>query len=227
VRMLVVSLLPFLFVAADPPGKPDELRGVWTVESAEIIGKNSTDADGFASVVVVVAKDAVFLRAEEVRVWGKLRLDSHTTPHTIDFSFRETTDRDEIKVPGLYELNGRVLRTIWSRPGEARPTDFNAMPQSPQFIFKKVIAEDKVSPSPPATPKLKNPVSTDESPKDALLRALKVFDQADLDAATDLYDYSGALGKDYVRSICKYEIALSHFKQTMRRRFGKMIAKSA
>jgi hypothetical protein len=63
-------------------------------------------------------------------------------------------------------------------------------------------------------------VPVNETPKEALLRACKVMDSLDLDAAIELYNATNEFEKQNTRIACKYYVAVTRVELAVRKRFG-------
>jgi hypothetical protein len=64
-------------------------------------------------------------------------------------------------------------------------------------------------------------IPADETPQQALVRGAKVMDRFDVDAAVELYEYSGSLEKQLVKTYCNYAVEVTRVEQAMKKRFGE------
>jgi hypothetical protein len=90
------------------------------------------------------------------------------------------------------------------------------------FVVLGMFAEMGAAEQPAAqanTPSAKIPA--DETPEQALVRGTRVIDQLDVDAAMDLYRYSGDLEKQFVKAYCKYAIEATRVELAVKKRFGQ------
>ena len=53
------------------------------------------------------------------------------------------------------------------------------------------------------------------------MRGTRVIDQLDVDAAMDLYSYSGDLEKQFVNAYCKYAVEVTRVELAVKKRFGQ------
>jgi hypothetical protein len=79
-------------------------------------------------------------------------------------------------------------------------------------------------PSPPATPPAHPPIPKDETPRQALLRGMKVYDSGDIEAAMELFHFVGDEEKKMARLEGESSIAIAHLEKVVKAKFGKDVS---
>jgi uncharacterized protein (TIGR03067 family) len=143
-RRLILVLPICLLIAAEPPkndAKKDRelLQGEWQMVSGEREGRKLPDniveggkrrTEGDETTVEINGQ--VFMKA-------KFTIDPSKKPKTIDYRVSEGSNKDKM-VPGIYEIDGDMVKFCFSAPDSERPTDFTAKEGSKRTlsVWKRV-----------------------------------------------------------------------------------------
>jgi len=110
----------------------ERLQGSWTLVSMESEG-NEAPADHIEGWGAVYEGDTLTLKVkDQVRRRGIITIDPTRTPRAINTWDQDGPYQDQT-VAGIYELEGDTLKLCFSRPGEARPTEFSTK-KGPGFL---------------------------------------------------------------------------------------------
>jgi hypothetical protein len=63
--------------------------------------------------------------------------------------------------------------------------------------------------------------SANETPEQALVRGTRIIDELNVDAAVELYSYSGDQEKQFVKAYCKYAVEVTRVELAVKKRFGQ------
>lgn len=97
------------------------LKGTWKLTKLEAAGVASNPK--FTEKLVFIINDDTFTLSDgELNPTTKYKLNLATKPKQLDITPTEGPQKDK-PVPGIYELNGEVLKICFSRDGQ-RPTTF-------------------------------------------------------------------------------------------------------
>ena len=104
----------------------DLLQGVWVAEAYERDGQ-PVGAAVLRITQIIIEGDA--LELIESRQEGEMvtiKLDTSANPKKIDLRIAKGSDAGKI-APGIYRLDGDVLRICWAAPGQERPMAFTTI----------------------------------------------------------------------------------------------------
>jgi uncharacterized protein (TIGR03067 family) len=139
-RCISMVLVAGLLVAADTKkddAKKDQeaLRGVWTLVSTQVGGKDSVE-EPKGTNLVIDGDTFTIKKGDEVRIKGTYKIDPSKTPKAIDLTITEGKERDKGKILlGIYELGKEGLKWCSSEPGGTeRPMEFSAKEGSKDFL---------------------------------------------------------------------------------------------
>jgi uncharacterized protein (TIGR03067 family) len=129
-----------------PPSKEEPMSDAAKAELEKfqggwILTEHSTGAPAKEPVVgkLVVTGDKYEFTINGNKTLGKLRLDPSKTPKHIDAIITDPETGAEAVLPGIYELDGDVQKSIFAQSGRPRPLDFTARAGAglQLFVFKK------------------------------------------------------------------------------------------
>ena len=127
-----------LAAADDDPKVKAELtkfQGTWVVIYAEKAGEKQEVGDHQLKFDGETFSHSSDGHAEEK---GTFKLDPSKNPKEIDIRLRETDNRDEKTVLGIYTWDGENLKLCLGEPGGGtRPKDFTTMPEGRNLIVVK------------------------------------------------------------------------------------------
>ena len=110
------------------PKDLDSLQGSWSITALEVEGQPMPAA--MLSDARVVIKNGRFTSTGMGAVYeGVLELDSSKNPRKLDMKFDAGPEKGATN-PGIYELDGDVLRICFNTRGSARPSSFATTPGS-------------------------------------------------------------------------------------------------
>jgi|GEM_PF-4602568 len=113
----------------------EKFQGSW------ILTEHSTGAPAKEPVVgkLVVTGDKYEFTINGNKTLGRLRLDPGKAPKHIDAIISDPQSGADAVLPGIYEFDGDVQRSIFAQSGRPRPLDFTVRAGSGQqlFVFKK------------------------------------------------------------------------------------------
>ncbi len=116
---------------ATPPG--NALHGVWHLSGGESDGKALSEAQ-FAGGELVIQDDRYTITLPELgTVTGTQELGTSGEFKTIDIT-DDNGPRAGQTCLGIYELNGDEFRVAFAAPGEDRPSKFETMPGSGEWM---------------------------------------------------------------------------------------------
>ena len=105
-------------------GDADKMQGVWEIEKLEQDGESAADASIMKKVII---KDDQFAfryylprSKEDGDLVYNFQLDESKNPRQI----RLRSSAEGELPPGIYELDGEILKVCWSRKDPNPPTDF-------------------------------------------------------------------------------------------------------
>lgn len=126
---LLAALAAGLLIAADA-GKDKaakegtKLEGTWTIASV-VRNDNPLPEDRLKDARIVFQGETfTHKQGEKTLAKGRFRLDPGKKPGVIDLVVKG--EKKEETTLGIYELEGDVLRICGARPGQERPTKFEA-----------------------------------------------------------------------------------------------------
>ena len=103
------------------------LQGEWSMVSGSADGQSMPDE--MRKQMKRVCKDdvATTTMGGQVFLKAKFVLDPSKKPKAIDYEMLDGVTKGK-KQLGIYEVSGDTFKSCFSKPGEARPTDFTSMP---------------------------------------------------------------------------------------------------
>jgi uncharacterized protein (TIGR03067 family) len=128
-----------LLAAADDAkeaGKKDQeaLKGTWTIVSAERDGRKFTEAQ-LKGVVGTFDEGKVSVQRQGQTIFeGTVKLDPTKKPKAIDVTQTSEGDNKGKTFPGIYEIEGDMMKVCSVDPGKERPTQFSGKAGSGQFL---------------------------------------------------------------------------------------------
>jgi uncharacterized protein (TIGR03067 family) len=127
----------FLLLAAtsavtdEPRPLPKEIQGEWVAVELEYRGQRPP-ADVISKYQVVVKEDKLTLwplmmangqfNVEGDTLEVQCQYDPKASPKTIDLIFKE--GNEEIRMLGIYAIEGKQLKICWQHDGKGRPKEF-------------------------------------------------------------------------------------------------------
>ncbi len=121
----VLALVSALLLTADAPVDSDlaKLQGTWALVTMEVDGE-AVPPENFRDWNSNYEGNKLTLRAgETIRRRGVVTLEPSRKPKAINTWDQDGPFEDQT-VPGIYEIDGDVLRLCFARPGEDRPKEF-------------------------------------------------------------------------------------------------------
>lgn len=138
-RHVLVLFAAGLALAADPKDDParddkEKMQGTWTVEAASK-GGEALPRDKIDKMRVTITGDKIVIRDGEAgrTEEATFKLDPAAKPKTMDVI--PGGGPSEKAVPGIYQLDGDVLKLCWSKGGKDRPTDFTTGKEDRRMMF--------------------------------------------------------------------------------------------
>jgi uncharacterized protein (TIGR03067 family) len=111
------------------------LQGTWSGSYVEG-GKPLADKEKAVKVKLVVKADKYTVFLDDAKAAeGQIKLDASKKPRTIDAVAAGGPLKGMVQ-QGIYALEGDELRVLFSKPGEARPTEFKAREGTDQMLAK-------------------------------------------------------------------------------------------
>ena len=137
-RVLLLVAAGLLVAAEDPKAdaKKDKenIQGAWKAVSGEAGGRPMSE-ERVNSIKIVITADKITVNGvgENARV-STYKIDPAQKPKTIDL----TNEMDET-APGIYELDGDMLKVCWNQGGSELPKKFESKPdtQVRLMVFKR------------------------------------------------------------------------------------------
>ena len=119
------ALAAALLMTADAPADPDldKLQGTWVMVSMESEGEQVAPENLKDSTSEYRGNALTLRKGETVRRRGIVTLNPSRKPKAINTWDQDGPFADQT-VPGIYELDGDVLKLCFARPGEERPKEF-------------------------------------------------------------------------------------------------------
>jgi uncharacterized protein (TIGR03067 family) len=129
-----IALTVGSFTQAVKPTTAESLQGTWILTSIN----GQTPPDGAPEVSLTFAGDKYHQTiGGEVNERGTIKLDTTTTPVTIDLVIAEGSDAGKIQL-GVVEVTDGTIRCSLNQPGAAqRPGDFTVKEGVIMFVGKK------------------------------------------------------------------------------------------
>ncbi len=122
--LFAVAAALLLNAGAPADSDLDKLQGTWVLAAMESDGE-AVPAESFKGWNSEYKGNKLTLRAgETVRRRGIITLEPSRKPKAINTWDQDGPFADQT-VPGIYELDGDVLRLCFARPGEDRPKEFS------------------------------------------------------------------------------------------------------
>ena len=135
VGMLMGADSPKVDVA--PSG--DAFQGVWLLSSGEADGEALLQTQLKGGTLVIKGDRYTVTLADIGTVTGTQKLGATQELKTIDIVDASGPREGKICL-GIYELNGNEFRVVFASPGEARPSKFETLPDSGQWmhVWKRI-----------------------------------------------------------------------------------------
>jgi uncharacterized protein (TIGR03067 family) len=137
---LAVSML----MGADAPNNDvapnaDAFNGVWQLSSGEADGKVLSETQLKGGKLVIKDTRYTVTLANIGTVTGTQKLDATQELKTIDITDASGPHEGKTCL-GIYELKGNEFRVVFASPGGARPSKFETMPDSGQWmhVWKRI-----------------------------------------------------------------------------------------
>lgn len=111
----------------------DAFQGVWQLSGGEADGKSLSPAQTKDGKLVIRGDRYTFTLAPIGTLVGTQQLGALQGLKTIDIT-NETGNQKEETCLGIYEINGDDFRVIFAPPGGERPTKFETIPGSGQWL---------------------------------------------------------------------------------------------
>jgi uncharacterized protein (TIGR03067 family) len=124
----------------EEPRDPDltKLQGKWEIVYHETAGEEDTEKSRWT---MEVRGDKYTFTAGELKLTGRVRLDSTKKPKQVEYA--TTEDGDVQEYSGIYELGGDTFKTCDVSKGKDRPTEFKTKDPSGQVaVWKRVKVRD-------------------------------------------------------------------------------------
>lgn len=141
---IVMGLAVCMLMGADAPKNDagpngDALHGVWQLSSGEADGKALSETDLKGGKLVIKDARYTVAMADRGTVRGTQKLDATQKPKTIDITDASGPHEGKTCL-GIYELNGNEFRVVFASPGGARPSKFETLPDSGQWmhVWKRI-----------------------------------------------------------------------------------------
>jgi uncharacterized protein (TIGR03067 family) len=128
-------------LADDASKDQQQLQGTWKVLAGNEGGKTLPPPRAKGSKVVVSGNHITVYEEEKKREMT-FKLDPTKEPRTIDLTLTEGKDKGETS-PGIYALEGELLKIAFALPGKARPTTFTPKQGSQEMLFVLKRAKPK------------------------------------------------------------------------------------
>ncbi len=115
----------------DVPGMPfepvPELGGEWAMAACVMDG-NALDASMLKwGKRVANGNELTVFMGPQVLLKARFTVNRTTAPKTMDYVLLQGPHKGKTQY-GIYELEGKILKTCFTAPGGARPTDFSSVP---------------------------------------------------------------------------------------------------
>jgi uncharacterized protein (TIGR03067 family) len=134
--MSLLVIMPALFlVSAGEPTRSDleKLQGTWVLVAMQREGED-VPPEEFKGWTAVYETNRISLHdGERVRRRGIVTLDPSRKPKAVNTWDQDGPFEDQT-VPGIYELDGDILKLCFSRPGSERPKEFTTKTK-PGFLY--------------------------------------------------------------------------------------------
>jgi uncharacterized protein (TIGR03067 family) len=130
VQIAVLLCASCLGTFTDSAKEADTARwqGRWKLVEARRDGRPMPDTEVKKFTAVIEGDRLRILRDGQEVEGGTFKLDSKTSPRSVDFAM----GKDQARVEGIYELANDTFKLCYSRPGKPRPTTFDAAADSGQ-----------------------------------------------------------------------------------------------
>jgi uncharacterized protein (TIGR03067 family) len=142
-----MSLTLILAISLGAPALKDpkpatDLFGLWEHEQSFSNGKDATQKRD-APLRYEFRKDGTYVIYEgEREIVGPrgFKFDAKVSPATLDTMSTKAPDGEPMSSLAIYKIESDQLTICKSRPGKARPTEFDTSPGSPNYmmIFRRV-----------------------------------------------------------------------------------------
>jgi len=140
---MALGLTAGLLLGADVPNNlspnRDALQGVWQLSSGEAAGKVLT-ATQLKGGKLVIQGDRYTVTLPEIgTITGTQKLDATHELKSIDIA-DDSGPHEGNSCLGIYELQENEFRVVFASPGAARPSKFETLPDSGQWmhVWKRI-----------------------------------------------------------------------------------------
>jgi uncharacterized protein (TIGR03067 family) len=129
--LVVVAALGTL-ARGDAEQDRKDMQGTWLLESAQLGGQKYPEK--LLKTMKLVLKDHGYtVTVGDQSDEGTVMLDPDKTPKAMDITGTNGPNKGKT-ILAIYELNGDTLRVCYDLSGEARPSEFEARPNTPLFL---------------------------------------------------------------------------------------------
>jgi len=125
--LIILTLLVFGYGGQQndrPSDDLEKLQGTWVFLALEVEGAKLPDAMLGGSKIIIRGDNFTSISAG-VTYEGKIKIDRHATPKTLDLIFTDGPDKGRTSL-GIYDLDGDKLKICLSLAGNTRPPDFSS-----------------------------------------------------------------------------------------------------
>ena len=120
-------------IAAEPEGDLKALQGTWTLEAANLAGRDHLD--DFKGMKLTVTGDGYVIDFAENSDKGTIKLDATRTPRQIDLTTSEKGPFKGRNLPGVYEIKGDTVVLCLNSEKQDRPAKFEAPAKTPIMLL--------------------------------------------------------------------------------------------
>jgi uncharacterized protein (TIGR03067 family) len=114
-----------------------KLQGVWKRVEAEVDGKKVPVAELQTTTLTIQGDKYTLNTGGQVRT-GVFKLDPTKSPKQLDIISDAGPNKGK-SLPGIYELDGDILKYAVSNPDKDRPTDFVSKPGQSLYVNKRSL----------------------------------------------------------------------------------------